>query len=366
CDCNFRGTEGPGCDKASGRCLCRPGVTGPRCDQCQRGYCDRYPVCVACHSCFQSYDVDLQEQARRLSGLRNATEGLRTRTGLEDNGLASRLLDAKSKIERIRQILGGTPVTEQDVAQVANAILSIRRTLQDLPMDLPLEEEMESFSGDLGNLDRSFNRLLLIYQSKKEQFEKLSSADPSGAFRMLTSAYEQSSRAVQQVSDSSSLLSQLRDSRRETERLENQAGGGGAGGAQLVTLRLEMASLPDLTPTINKLCGSSRQTACTPGACPGELCPHDNGTACGSHCIGALPRARGAFHMAGQVAAQLRGFNSQLQQTRQMIRAAEEAASKVQSDAQRLENQVSTSRLQMEEDVQRTRLLIQQVRAFLT
>ncbi|KAL6042057.1 hypothetical protein STEG23_022047 [Scotinomys teguina] len=366
CDCNFRGTEGPGCDKASGRCLCRPGLTGPRCDQCQRGYCDRYPVCVACHSCFQTYDMDLQEQARRLGGLHNATEGLRPGTGLEDHGLASRLLDAKSKIEQIRQILGGTSVTEQDVAELANAILSIRRTLQGLPLDLPLEEDMESFSGDLGSLDRSFNHLLLIYQSKKEQFDKLNSADPSGAFRMLTTAYEQSSQAAQQVSDSSSLLSQLRDSRREVEGLESQAMGGGAGGAQLVALRLEMASLPDLTPTINKLCGSSRQTACTVGACPGELCPHDNGTACGSHCLGALPRARGAFRMAGQVADQLRGFNSQLQQTRQMIRAAEAAASKVQSDAQRLETQVSTSRLQMEEDVQRTRLLIQQVRGFLT
>ncbi|ERE72644.1 laminin subunit beta-3 [Cricetulus griseus] len=366
CDCNFGGTKGPGCDKASGRCLCRPGVTGPRCDQCQRGYCDRYPVCVACHSCFQTYDMDLQEQSQRLGGLRNTTEGLWTGTGLEDRGLASRLLDAKSKIEQIRQILGGSSVTEQDVAQVANGILSIRRTLQGLQLDLPLEEEMESFSGDLGNLDRSFNRLLLIYQSKKEQFEKLSSADPSGAFRMLTTAYEQSSRAAQQVSDSSSLLSQLRVNRREIEGLESQAGGRGAGGAQLMALHLEMASLPDLTPTINKLCGSSRQAACTPGACPGELCPHDNGTACGSHCMGTLPRARGAFHMAGQVADQLRGFNSQLQQTRQMIRAAEEAASKVQSDAQRLETQVSTSRLQMEEDVQRTRLLIQQVRGFLT
>lgn len=70
---------------------------------------------------------------------------------------------------------------------------------------------------------------------------------------MLTTAYEQSSRAAQQVSDSSSLLSQLRNSLREVERLESQAGGAGAGGAQLVALRLEMASLPDLTPTINKV-----------------------------------------------------------------------------------------------------------------
>lgn len=70
--------------------------------------------------------MDLQEQSQRLGGLRNTTEGLWTGTGLEDRGLASRLLDAKSKIEQIRQILGGSSVTEQDVAQVANGILSIR------------------------------------------------------------------------------------------------------------------------------------------------------------------------------------------------------------------------------------------------
>ncbi|XP_045392119.1 laminin subunit beta-3 [Lemur catta] len=365
CDCDFRGTEGPGCDKTSGRCLCRPGLTGPRCDQCQRGYCDRYPVCVACHPCFHTYDAALREQALRFGSLRNATASLWSGPGLEDRGLASRIRDTNNKIEQIQAILRSASVTEQEVAQVANGISSIRRALQGLQADLPLEEETLSLPGDLESLDRSFSRLLLMYQSKREQFEKLSSADPSGAFRMLTTAYERSSQAAQQVSDSARVLRQLRDSRGEAERLELQ-GGGGAGGPQLAALRLEMASLPDLTPTINKLCSGSRQTACTPGACPGELCPRDNGTACGSHCRGALPRAGGAFRTAGQVAEQLRGLDAQLQQTRQMIRAAEEAAAQVQSDAQRLEAQVSTSRSQMEEDVRRTRLLIQQVRDFLT
>ena len=56
----------------------------------------------------------------------------------------------------------------------------LRRTLQGLQLDLPLEEETLSLPGDLGSLDRSFNRLLVAYQSKREQFEKISSADPSG------------------------------------------------------------------------------------------------------------------------------------------------------------------------------------------
>ena len=46
----------------------------------------------------------------------------------------------------------------------------LRRTLQGLQLDLPLEEETLSLPGDLGSLDRSFNRLLVTYQSKREQF----------------------------------------------------------------------------------------------------------------------------------------------------------------------------------------------------
>lgn len=126
CDCDFRGTEGPGCDKASGRCLCRPGLTGPRCDQCQRGYCDRYPVCVACHPCFQTYDAGLQERALRLRSLGNATASLRPGLGFEDLSLASQMQDAKSKMEQIQAVLGGAVVTEREVAQVAKAIFSLR------------------------------------------------------------------------------------------------------------------------------------------------------------------------------------------------------------------------------------------------
>lgn len=149
-----------------------------------------------------------------------------------------------------------------------------------------------SLPRDLETLDRSFNHLLVLYQNKREQFEKISGADPSGeegelspvhdhttpcllllhlqtsgsrvtqfpsplptgAFRMLTEAYQRSSQATQQVSDSSHRLLQVRDSRREAEKLEQQGGGGGgAGGPQLAALKLEMASLPDLTPTINKV-----------------------------------------------------------------------------------------------------------------
>lgn len=70
---------------------------------------------------------------------------------------------------------------------------------------------------------------------------------------MLTAAYQRSSQAARQASDSSRRLLQLKDSRREAERLGQQIGGGAASGPQLAALKLGMASLPDLTPTINKV-----------------------------------------------------------------------------------------------------------------
>ncbi|XP_039999564.1 laminin subunit alpha-3-like isoform X2 [Xiphias gladius] len=46
CVCDYRGTVYGVCD-ASGRCLCRPGVEGERCDRCRPGY-HSFPNCQAC------------------------------------------------------------------------------------------------------------------------------------------------------------------------------------------------------------------------------------------------------------------------------------------------------------------------------
>ncbi|XP_042765553.1 laminin subunit alpha-3 isoform X1 [Panthera leo] len=46
CDCNLEGVLPEICD-AYGRCLCRPGVEGPRCDACRLGFYS-FPICQAC------------------------------------------------------------------------------------------------------------------------------------------------------------------------------------------------------------------------------------------------------------------------------------------------------------------------------
>lgn len=96
---------------------------------------------------------------------------------------------------------------------------------------------------------------------------------PTGAFRVLTAAYQRSSQAAQRVSEGSHLLHQLQDIRREAERLERQVGGGaGARDPQLTALSRRMASLPDLTPTINKVTRGNGaplpRSLCSSQSCP--------------------------------------------------------------------------------------------------
>lgn len=181
------------------------------------------------------------------------------------------------------------------------------------------------FLRDLESLDRSFNGFFIMYQRKREQFEKLSSVDFLGVFWMLIIVYEQLVQVVQQVFDSLCFLDQFRDSWREVERLVQQVGGGGGiGSFQFVVLRLEMFLLFDLIFIFNKFCGSFRQMVCILGLCFGELCFYDNGIVCGFYCRGVFFRVGGVFWMVGQVVEQLWGFNVQFQWIRQMIRVVEE------------------------------------------
>nr|XP_020138029.1 laminin subunit alpha-3 isoform X4 [Microcebus murinus] len=46
CECNLEGVLPEICDD-HGRCLCRPGVEGPRCDSCRSGFYS-FPICQAC------------------------------------------------------------------------------------------------------------------------------------------------------------------------------------------------------------------------------------------------------------------------------------------------------------------------------
>lgn len=103
CNCNPEGTSWPQCDKATGVCNCRAGVTGRFCDQCGRGFEKDFPSCRQCHLCFDEWDTEITALAQTVQGL------MRFAASLEDKGgrmpscdmRFKAFEDAISEIERI-------------------------------------------------------------------------------------------------------------------------------------------------------------------------------------------------------------------------------------------------------------------------
>ncbi|XP_061488032.1 laminin subunit beta-3 [Rhineura floridana] len=363
CDCNFQGTEEVGCDKLTGRCLCRPGFTGVRCDQCQRGYCGNYHRCEACHPCFQAYDEDLHRFGLRQATLKNSTQ--QHHVGTMNSGFHTRLLEAEGEVQHIQGILENPLMTQQGLDQVANAIATIRRTIESFRSEIPLMDEVSSLSIDMDSFDRSLFLIITEYQNKKAQFEASRSTDVSGAFKTVSSAHQTSSNASMRIAGSSRLLAQSMENRESAEELEGDLAGHGSG---LEALQGEMAFSPNLTPVINKICSGIRSEICSPGECPGELCPQENATVCGHglSCRGIISLSGSSIHTARKTTQDIHNLNIRLQETTQMIRAAEIAAGQIQTNAQNLGDQMSATRTQIEGDIQRTQQFISQVRNFLS
>ncbi|XP_063153517.1 laminin subunit beta-3 isoform X1 [Candoia aspera] len=363
CDCNFQGTEVMGCNKLTGGCLCRSGFTGLQCDQCQRGYCGNYHHCEACHPCFQAYDDDFQRFGFRLAALKNSTQKLQV--GMMTSGFSTRLLEVERKIQHIQQMLENPLITEQGLDQVANTIATVRQTIEGLSSEILVMDEDSSLSIDMDALDKSLLLITVQYQNKKAQFEASRSRDLSGAFKTVRSAYLISSNASIRIAGSSGLLARTLENRRNAEELESGLTGHDSG---LEVLQNKMTVTPNLTPVINKICSGVRSEVCTPRECVGSLCPHQNATECGPglSCRGILALSSSSIQTARKTTQEFHNLNSQLQETEQMIRAAEMASSKIQTHAQNLRNQMSTIRTQIEADIQRTQQFIRQVRNFLS
>ncbi|NXD77656.1 LAMB3 protein, partial [Halcyon senegalensis] len=363
CDCDFQGTEAVGCDKTTGRCLCRPGVTGPRCDQCQRGHCSSYPACELCHPCFHAYDGDIQRLRLRQASLGNSTSQLPLGTG--GSRLGPRLSQAEGDVQRARGILGRSSVTEQSLAQVGSVLAAVREQVQGINPDLRLLDETASLSRELEALNGSLLITNSQYQSKKSQFETSRSTDLSGAFKTIRSAHQASSNASSLAAGASELLAQARESLRSTVGLEGELTKSTSG---LLTLKGEIASSPNLTPVINKVCGGFRLEPCTPARCEGLLCPRDNSSVCGAGhpCHGIFPLSSGALATAGRAARELGSLSTRLRETAELIKTTETSVNQIQSNARRLVEQMSLTRTQIEGDVRRIQQFIQQVRDFLS
>lgn len=126
CDCERSGTESGGCDKRTGACLCKPGITGARCDACARGHCSSFPECPACPSCFFTMNIQVQELTL---GLERLTNTLLSSSGRPTSSDTSRriqmLLDS---LALIQESVSVPPQSSRGLTEALQRLDSLRYT----------------------------------------------------------------------------------------------------------------------------------------------------------------------------------------------------------------------------------------------
>uniref|UniRef100_A0A8C7UK72 Uncharacterized protein n=1 Tax=Oncorhynchus mykiss TaxID=8022 RepID=A0A8C7UK72_ONCMY len=122
CQCAAGGTKPGGCDKRTGACRCRLGVTGARCDACTRGHCDSFPDCEVCPSCFFSLDSNIQNLTLGLERLSSRIPSLPG--GSLPTSLGPRIRTLEATLTQIRDSL---PLPPPSARQVSDALSQLRR-----------------------------------------------------------------------------------------------------------------------------------------------------------------------------------------------------------------------------------------------
>lgn len=123
CNCNFGGTERPACNKTTGVCNCREGVSGQHCNKCAWGHCKEFPKCTECHPCFKLLDEEICALIPAMERLSNKTSTVSGKLGpLYDE----QFKELEKKITEIAKILNGSVASPEAFQETKNYFDKIR------------------------------------------------------------------------------------------------------------------------------------------------------------------------------------------------------------------------------------------------
>lgn len=126
CDCNMEGTERPSCNRETGECLCRPGVTGIFCDECAPGYDSAFPACKECHPCNALWGDDIKDVQRAAEIMRTLipVQGPDQQPGA--NRQLTRILALQSVLDELAKLAGLSPPKVAKLEKMVAKIKSVK------------------------------------------------------------------------------------------------------------------------------------------------------------------------------------------------------------------------------------------------
>ncbi|XP_043572577.1 laminin subunit beta-3-like [Chiloscyllium plagiosum] len=360
CNCDERGTVTGGCDKSTGRCLCRPGVTGVLCNECKqlRGYCSDFPKCNQCHPCFQIVDNQISTLNIRHNALVNTK--LPAQGG---NDYDSEIGGLTNKLQQVQAIISNPAVTDNTITDVYNNYNRLRTEADQINSDTNIVDQSYRLRTEmdiLNNNVKNINSQIQSTQEKIDIFISEGSQGTQGTFNNILSSYLRSGKAKDRVVRVEPTILKSREARLTANQLTKHLNTDNRNNLEKLKDGLKS---PNINPLINKVCGGSREEPCTPEKCHGDLCP---ATCEGINCQGTRHLAEKAIEDAERGSTSLPDISYRITQLTKRLENTDQKAQQMKNHTLRLTSQIVSAKDQMHNNIADIKTLINTIKDFLT
>lgn len=196
CECDHYGSATQQCDRTSGKCKCIQGIGGYKCDQCDRGYLGQAPYCSPCGECFDNWDLILN--TLREDTLRTIEEAKQIKTTGATGAYTKEFDSMEKKLGAIKALLSNATVSTQDISQLDELVLDLKRNLNEsLTYFRETEETLEDLYSNvnlanvaLDDLRNRGDQIRSIAADLKKNATQLQEANVEGALNLTRQAWQ--------------------------------------------------------------------------------------------------------------------------------------------------------------------------------
>lgn len=174
------------CNRDSGRCVCRKGIGGDKCNQCDRGHIGAAPDCSPCGECFDNWDLALDELKNQTT--RAIDEASRIQKVGTTGVYSQEFNDMEASLDHTRAIIDNTSVKSQDLDELndlakvlTDKVEASAQVLKDVRQELDnVNERVNSVDIQLKTYKKKASELHQSGLDLQTKANKLQEADVQG------------------------------------------------------------------------------------------------------------------------------------------------------------------------------------------
>ncbi|XP_074646812.1 laminin subunit beta-1-like [Tubulanus polymorphus] len=374
CECNREGSQTLQCDRHTGQCLCHSGVTGLKCDRCDRGTTGSLPNCIPCGECFDNWDKIIQDLRAETNRLMDDAKNIKT-TGAP-GAFEKEFKAMEDNLEEVKMILHNTNVSFNDINELQMKLEKLRKNLTDSDEILnTIDDKLTNNTLDIAatnnRVENIKERLIALKKTAEElkaNATDIRDSNVEGAYQSILESQRRSQAAQYKVDNTASATGRSAQLRQITQDILDRDQD--AFDEQVETNKKTLDRIEDHLGNMNGRIGDLNEMVCgAPGSPCDELCGGAGCGTCGGGLVcdkGAVTKADGAVDWSEKAEKTLDEKEKEGSKILEEIQKAKVASNRAQFEAEEAFRRASLARNQSKNNLDDLMYLIDDISIFLT